>query len=329
MRRRLTTYRSTFVRERATLVNRVQKVLESANIKLASVASDVMGVSGQAMLEAIIEGQASPAEMAELAQKRMRAKRDLLAKALEGWVKPHHLLGFEALLRWQSPTRGLTPMQFLEVAENTGLISAIDRWVFKESLLQLRYWDSVFPNIVPLTMSANISGKHVAQMGLVDEIASVLKETGMDASRLNLEIAENTVMENASRTNEVFANIHALGVQLQVDDFGIGYSSLGYLSSFTLNALKIDRSFINSLGQESTNLKIIQAILIMSRGLGMKVTAEGVETQDQFEQLRELGCEFAQGYLIAMPLTKEDATQLLEKIFGPNNGKTDPWNFLE
>lgn len=245
-------------------------------------------------------------------------------------ISDHRLLGFEALLRWQSPTRGLlTPIHFLEVAENTGLISAIDRWVLKESLLQLRYWDSIFPKIVPLTMSVNISGKHVAQMGLVDEIASTLEETGMDASRLNLEITENTVMENISRTNEVLTNIQALGVQLQVDDFGIGYSSLGYLSSFSLNALKIDRSFINSLDQESTNLKIIQAILMMSRGLGMKVIAEGVETQNQFTQLRELGCEFAQGYLIAMPLPKLDATQLLEKIFGPNNGKTDPWNFLE
>lgn len=245
-------------------------------------------------------------------------------------ISDHRLLGFEALLRWQSPTRGLlTPIHFLEVAENTGLISAIDRWVLKESLLQLRYWDSIFPKIVPLTMSVNISGKHVAQIGLVDEIASTLEETGMDASRLNLEITENTVMENISRTNEVLTNIQALGVQLQVDDFGIGYSSLGYLSSFSLNALKIDRSFINSLDLESNNLKIIQAILMMSRGLGMKVIAEGVETQNQFTQLRELGCEFAQGYLIAMPLPKLDATQLLEKIFGPNNGKTDPWNFLE
>jgi len=245
-------------------------------------------------------------------------------------ISDHRLLGFEALLRWQSPIRGLlTPIHFLEVAENTGLISAIDRWVMKESLMQLRYWDSIFPTIVPLTMSVNISAKHVAQMGLVDEIATALTETGMDASRLNLEITENTVMENVTRTNEVLTNIQAMGVQLQVDDFGIGYSSLGYLSSFSLNALKIDRSFINSLGEESTNLKIIQAILMMSRGLGMKVIAEGVETQAQFTKLREMGCEFAQGYLIAMPLPKLDATLLLEKIFGPNNGKTDPWNFLE
>jgi diguanylate cyclase (GGDEF)-like protein/PAS domain S-box-containing protein len=244
-------------------------------------------------------------------------------------IADHHLLGFEALLRWQSPTRGLlTPIHFLEVAENTGLISTIDRWVLKESLLQLRYWDSIFPNIIPLTMSVNVSGKHVAQMGLADEVALILEETGMDASRLNLEITEDTVMENVTRTNEVLAKIQALGVQLQVDDFGIGYSSLGYLSSFSLNALKIDRSFVNSLDNDGTNLKIIQAILMMSRGLGMKVIAEGVETQNQFAQLRELGCEFAQGYLIAMPLPKLDATQLLEKVFGPNNGKTDPWNFL-
>jgi EAL domain-containing protein (putative c-di-GMP-specific phosphodiesterase class I) len=177
-------------------------------------------------------------------------------------------------------------------------------------------------------MSVNVSGKHVAQMGLADEVALILEETGMDASRLNLEITEDTVMENVTRTNEVLAKIQALGVQLQVDDFGIGYSSLGYLSSFSLNALKIDRSFVNSLDNDGTNLKIIQAILMMSRGLGMKVIAEGVETQNQFAQLRELGCEFAQGYLIAMPLPKLDATQLLEKVFGPNNGKTDPWNFL-
>jgi len=162
----------------------------------------------------------------------------------------------------------------------------------------------------------------VAQTNLVPEIRRILDETGLDPTRLNLEITESVVMENYTFTSAVLTQLQGLGVQIQVDDFGVGYSSLSYLSRFPLNALKIDRSFVSNMGQDNITSKIVQAIVMMTHGLGMKVIAEGVETKSQLDQLNALGCEFVQGYLIAKPQDSAASMKLLGKFYrmnGPND----------
>jgi len=245
-------------------------------------------------------------------------------------LNDHQLIGFEALVRWQHPSRGLLlPKDFIVVAEETGQIIAMDRWVLREGVRQLQEWDQLVPGLPPLRLSVNFSSKQVSQADLVKDIERVLAETGFSANRLSIEITESTVMENYLNTVEVLARIQSLGIEIQVDDFGMGYSSLGYLSRFPLNALKIDRSFINSLGNDATNLKIVQAIVMMTHGLGMEVVAEGVENDIQLNQLRALGCEFVQGYLISKPMAPERILELIKKIFLEHHMSSPPWRLAE
>ena len=236
------------------------------------------------------------------------------------------ILGFEALVRWQNPSRGfLMPGDFIGVAEDTGLIIAMDRWVLRESIRQMQEWDRTLPGLPPLKLNVNISGKQVAQADLVEEVKLIIEETGWDARRLNLEITESAVMENYINTVEILAKLQMIGIQIQVDDFGMGYSSLSYLSRFPLNALKIDRSFVNALEKDSSNLKIVQAIVTMTHGLGMEVIAEGVENEAQLNQLSALGCESAQGYLIARPMDPDHVQALLQKVFVDHIINTPSW----
>ena len=237
------------------------------------------------------------------------------------------IIGFEALVRWQNPARGfLMPNDFIGVAEDTGLIIALDRWVLREGIRQMQEWDRTMVGLPPLKLSVNISGKQVAQADLVEEIKLILEETGWDAQRLNIEITESAVMENYINTVEILAKLQMIGIQIQVDDFGMGYSSLSYLSRFPLNALKIDRSFVNALEKDNSNVKIVQAIVTMTHGLGMEVIAEGVENEAQLNQLSALGCESVQGYLIAKPMAPERAQELLKKVFVDHIVSTPPWN---
>jgi EAL domain-containing protein (putative c-di-GMP-specific phosphodiesterase class I) len=240
------------------------------------------------------------------------------------------ILGFEALVRWQNPTRGfMMPGDFIGVAEDTGLIINLDRWVLRESIRQMQEWDRNFPGLPPLKINVNISGKQVAQADLVEEVKLIMEETGFDAQRVNLEITESAVMENYINTVEILAKLQTLGIQIQVDDFGMGYSSLSYLSRFPLNALKIDRSFINALEKDSSHVKIVQAIVTMTHGLGMEVIAEGVENENQLDQLAELGCESVQGYLIARPMDPERAGALLQRLFVEHITSTPPWKLSQ
>lgn len=215
------------------------------------------------------------------------------------------------------------------VAEETGQIIAMDRWVLREGIRQLQEWDQLVPGLPPLRLSVNFSSKQVSQADLVKDIERVLADTGFSANRLSIEITESAVMENYLNTVEVLARIQSLGIEIQVDDFGMGYSSLGYLSRFPLNALKIDRSFINSLGNDATSLKIVQAIVMMTHGLGMEVVAEGVENDIQLNQLRALGCEFVQGYLISKPIDAAKTLDLIKKIFLEHHTSSPPWKLAE
>ncbi len=263
---------------------------------------------------------------------RLALERDELCVHYQPILSVHdaQLLGFEALVRWQNPARGfMMPGDFIGVAEDTGLIINLDRWVLREGIRQMQEWDQTFPGLPALKLSVNISGKQVAQADLVEEVKLIIEETGFDAQRLNLEITESAVMENYINTVEILAKLQTLGIQIQVDDFGMGYSSLSYLSRFPLNALKIDRSFVNALEKDDAHVKIVQAIVTMTHGLGMEVIAEGVESEIQLDQLTALGCESVQGYLIARPMDPEHVQDLLQRIYVDHITNTPAWKLSQ
>jgi diguanylate cyclase (GGDEF)-like protein/PAS domain S-box-containing protein len=223
--------------------------------------------------------------------------------------------GFEALVRWQHPERGfLLPGKFIAMAEETGLIVQMGWWILRQACQQMRQWRSQFPHQPPLVMSVNLSGKQFSQSGLIEQIRQILEETDLDPASLKLEMTESTVMENAASVVNMLWQIRGLGIQLAIDDFGTGYSSLSYLRRFPINTLKIDRSFVSKMGIANDDCaEIVRTILLLAHNLGLDVTAEGVETQDQADQLLNMRCEYGQGYFFSKPLNAEAATRLLEQ----------------
>lgn len=212
------------------------------------------------------------------------------------------LAGFEALIRWQHPERGfISPVDFISLAEDTGMIAPIGLWILTRACQQLAKWQWASPAHRSLFMSVNLSGKQVAEPDLVGQIQQILEETRLDARYLKLEITESVVMENAELAAQFFKRLKALGVQLSIDDFGTGYSSLGYLHRFPLDTLKIDRSFVGRIGEAAENIEIVRTIVSLADNMGMDVVAEGVETLGQLAQLRKLNCQYGQGYLFARP----------------------------
>jgi diguanylate cyclase (GGDEF)-like protein/PAS domain S-box-containing protein len=222
------------------------------------------------------------------------------------------IVGMEALVRWEHPERGLLlPQEFLSVAEESNLILPIGQWVLREACNQLRTWQEQYPSTTPLVMSVNLSTREFFQPSLIVEI---LRETGVDPHTLQLEITEGAVAySHAENANNTLWNLKALGVQLAIDDFGMGYSSLSYLKRFPVNVLKIDRSFVRELGKDLKDTKIVAAIIHLARALDLKVIAEGVETAKQVEQLRKMECDMAQGHYFSEPLPSEALTALLQE----------------
>jgi diguanylate cyclase (GGDEF)-like protein/PAS domain S-box-containing protein len=240
---------------------------------------------------------------------RLETETQLRRALAEGQLRVHYqpvlglrdgsVVGLEALVRWQHPTRGLvSPSEFVPIAEETGLIVPLGEWVLEEACTQLARWSVLDP---ALTMSVNLSGVQITQPDIVSRIAGVLDRTGIPPQRLALEITESVLMRDAEEALSVLQALKDLGVRLHVDDFGTGYSSLSYLKRFPVDALKIDRAFVDGLATDPEDLAIEQAIVALAFALGMETIAEGVETEEQLAVLEQLGCEAAQGYLFSHP----------------------------
>ena len=221
--------------------------------------------------------------------------------------------GFEALVRWQHPQRGtVLPEDFIFAAEETGLIVLIGRHVLREACRQIREWRTQYPTDPPLSVSVNLSAKQFRQPDLVEQIARVLTAWDLEPSALRLEITESAIIEHPAAAIEALQRLRELGVQVDLDDFGTGYSSLSYLHRYEMDALKIDRLFIDNIGEQGENSEIVRTIVNLARGLEMDVVAEGVERPEQLGILRSLGCDLVQGYLFSPPLTTEAVRSLLK-----------------
>jgi diguanylate cyclase (GGDEF)-like protein len=212
----------------------------------------------------------------------------------------------EALARWQHPRRGLvSPVQFIPIAEETGLIVPLGRWVLEEACRQIKQWQTIHPEAVQLLVSVNLSGRQLQTPRFVDEVRQVLADCDFDPACLQLEITETAVMKDTNATIKALHELKELGVKLAIDDFGTGYSSLSYLRQFPVDMLKIDRSFVDGLGREAHDTELVRSVIAMAKSLSLAVTSEGIETTEQLHQLLELGCDRGQGFYFARPLPPE------------------------
>jgi diguanylate cyclase (GGDEF)-like protein/PAS domain S-box-containing protein len=253
---------------------------------------------------------------------RLQLETDLRRAVDRGQFRIHYqpivdlardeVVGFEALLRWHHPRRGLLPPdEFLSVAEETGLIVPIGRFVLVEGCRQLREFQRKHPELGPLKLSVNLSNKQFFQADLFDQIQEALSTSGLDPSCLGLEITEGVIIRHADSAASRFSRLKSLGVQLYLDDFGKGYSSLNYLHRFPMDILKIDRSFVSRIEEAEGNLAIVKAIVTLAHQFGMEVVAEGIQTAQQRATLQALGCEYGQGFFISEPLPADSAESLL------------------
>ncbi|HEY8988167.1 MAG TPA: diguanylate cyclase, partial [Candidatus Limnocylindrales bacterium] len=266
-------------------------------------------------------------EMSEATLERVELENDLRLALDRNELRLHYqplvdlatdrIVGLEALVRWQHPTRGLVPpLSFIPLAEDTGLIVPIGRWVLETACRQARAWLDERPD-APLVMSVNLSPRQFAQPTLVAEVSDILEMTGLPAERLELEITESILLDEGESSAAALRALRELGVGLVLDDFGTGYSSLSYLRRLPLNTIKIDRSFIDGLDSDDANLPIVQAVIALAHGLGIEVVAEGIETAGQLARLRELACDRGQGFYYARPQPPEQLTALLTGGIAP------------
>jgi diguanylate cyclase (GGDEF)-like protein/PAS domain S-box-containing protein len=220
--------------------------------------------------------------------------------------------GFEALVRWRHPERGLiSPSDFIPIAEESGFIIQIDRWVLRQACIQMRKWQDDLPGTRKMRISVNLSCKQFLQPTIVAQVMDILRETGLDPNSLKLEITESVMMESGDYAMGVLEQLSAAGIELSLDDFGTGYSSLSYIHRFPVTALKIDRSFVKRIDGEQ-NGEIVRAVVALARNLGLEVVAEGIETVLQFDQLKALGCEQGQGFYFSEPVDEASATELIQ-----------------
>ena len=226
-------------------------------------------------------------------------------------IAENRIVGFEALIRWQHPTRGLlTPAAFLRVAEETGLVTKLDSWVLRTACREARRWQLETPTEPPLSLSVNISAQGFVRPDLVTQVADALRDTELDPYVLRLEITETVAMSDAERARTVLGELKSLGVRISLDDFGTGYSSLSYLRRFPVDTLKIDRSFVVAMDESDECREIIRTVLNLAMTLGLEVIAEGAETETQIRYLQSLDCKFCQGYFYSRPVPADQALHL-------------------
>jgi predicted signal transduction protein with EAL and GGDEF domain len=291
-----------------------------------SAAEDMLGDANTAMSRAKAFGKARyemcDPSMHAAAAGRLRLETDLRRATEEQEFRVHYqpivslddsrIVGFEALVRWQRPEFGLVmPAGFISAAEDTGLVLPIGNWVLLESCRQMCAWNQLFARTPSFSVAVNISARQFAQPYLVSQVEKILSDSGLAPENLKLELTESVTMRDEERTTRILRELKALGVRLCIDDFGTGYSSLSYLRRFALDILKIDRSFVSAMLENSESQEIVKTILSLGSNLRMEVVAEGVETPEQVSLLRSLGCEYAQGYFFSKPLDAAGVAQTL------------------
>ncbi|HEX8565790.1 MAG TPA: EAL domain-containing protein [Pyrinomonadaceae bacterium] len=261
-------------------------------------------------------------EMYANASRLLRLANDLRRAAERGELMVHYqpvqcldtdeICSFEALARWNHPVFGvLMPSEFVPLAEENGLINQIDSWILAESCRQMREWQKSGLVNPEITISVNVSTRQFAQNGLVENVRRILRETGLNAACLQLEITESAMAKNLKNTARVLKELSRLGVSIALDDFGTGYSSLSYLHEFPISTLKIDRSFVTRMSEESDGAEIVRAIIALARNMQMRVVAEGIETLEQLEQLRQMNCDFGQGFLFSQPVPASEVANCI------------------
>jgi diguanylate cyclase (GGDEF)-like protein/PAS domain S-box-containing protein len=271
---------------------------------------------GRARYEVFDQGMHAKApDVAEIETDLWRAlERDELTLDYQPIVslRTGKIAGFEALLRWMHPSRGMvSPLDFISVAEETGLIIPIGQWVLNQACRQTREWQKRYPQKPPLTVSVNLSPKQFMQRDLIDQISLALDSGGLSPASLKIEITEGMVMQNVESTMQMLGQLQALGIAISLDDFGTGYSSLSYLHRFPISTLKIDQSFVSSMSNTQESLEIVRTILGLARNLKMEVIAEGVETLEQAVELRAMNCEYGQGFYFSKALNANNAVRFL------------------
>jgi diguanylate cyclase (GGDEF)-like protein len=255
---------------------------------------------------------------------RLRMETDLRVALERGEFELHYqplvalksgrVTELEALIRWNHPTRGIiAPLDFIPLAEETGLIIPIGSWVLSEASRQVREWQQRHPRAEPLTLSVNLSVKQFAQPDFVAHMAGMVRASGLDPHCLKLEITESIAIDDPDRTRGMLDELRLLGVRMYLDDFGTGYSSLGQLHRLSLDAIKIDRSFVMRMSEGPMHWQLVRTVRDLARNIGVTVIAEGVETPEQLEELRLLGCESAQGYLFSRPVPAGEVELLLKR----------------
>jgi predicted signal transduction protein with EAL and GGDEF domain len=251
-------------------------------------------------------------EMQEEVENRLRVEADLTRAITRGELRLHYqpivdlrsgyLLGVEALVRWQHPERGLiAPAEFIGVAEESGQVLGLGRWVLHQACREIRAWQDRMPRGADLRVSVNVSSQQLQTGDLVEEVKAALAASGLDAGSLVLEMTESVVMQDTEATFAKLNLLKRLGVRIAIDDFGTGYSSLSYLHRFPLDILKIDRSFVTRLGEERDGTELARAIVTLGDTLGLEVVAEGIELEHQLQGLLEIGCVAGQGYYWSKP----------------------------